>query len=86
MKKGTIKSVKKVEYGKYAHGTTFSKGDFIPTVITCIVSVVGGAAFEVSRESILKQFPGRQRITGSLLKKMEGMDPSIFQKKYSQNR
>ncbi len=79
--KGKIKSVKKVEYGKYAHGTTFSKGDYIATTVAYIVIVIGEAAFEVGREAILKQFPGRQRVTGSLLEKMKGMDANIFRNK-----
>lgn len=72
--KWAVKSVKRVEYGSYAQGTTFSKGDYIPTKTVFIVKLVGGILFEVGREAILGQFPGRSRVTDSLLGKMKGMD------------
>ena len=37
--KGIIKSVKKVKFGSYAKGTTFSKGDYIP-VAADVLTVV----------------------------------------------
>lgn len=79
--KGIIKSVKRVKFGSYVQGTTFSKGDYIPTVTTFIVELLGGEVFEIGRDVILSLFPGRTRVTDSLLGKMKGMDGSKLKRK-----
>lgn len=79
--KGKVKAVKRVEYGKTSYGTNYKKGDYIATTVAYIVIVVGEAAFEISKEAILSLFPGRKRITSSMLDNMKGMDASKLPRK-----
>lgn len=69
-----IKSVYKNEYKKTVSGTNFVKGDFIPLIVTYTIRLVGGLVFDVGREAILKEFPGRKRVTEGLLADLRGKD------------
>lgn len=73
---GKIKSIERAEWGRYAHGTNFSKGQFIATIVEFFVHVIGEASFKVDRGTLLKQDPGRQRITQSYLDSFKGKDAS----------
>ena len=78
MKKATIKRVERVETGRYTFGTPFGKGDYIPTIVSFIVHVFGGAPFETRREKILSNFPGRKRVTQPMLDSFKGKDAKIL--------
>ena len=73
-----IKRIDRVETGRYVHGTNFVKGDYIPTIVSFIVHVFGEAPFETKREKILSNFPGRKRVTQSMLDSFKGKDPKIL--------
>ena len=78
MKTNTIKRVERVEEGRYTYGTNFVKGDFIPTIVSFVAYVIGDAPFEVGRDKILSHFPGRQRITQTMLDSFKGKDANIL--------
>ena len=75
---GKIKRVERVKIGRYAHGTTFAKGDYIITATFYVVYLVGGAVFETSREKILSCHPGRKRVTETMLESFKGKDANIL--------
>lgn len=75
---GKIKRVERVKTGRYVHGTTFAKGDYIPTMVFYVVYLVGGAVFETSREKILSCHPGRKRVTEPMLDSFKGKDANVL--------
>lgn len=78
MKKGDILSVEKIVEKRWAQGTNFNKGDFIPEIVSYVAKVVGMGLIEISREAILSVFSGRKRISGNLLDSMKGMNINQF--------
>lgn len=78
MKKGIIEFVEKIQIGSYVKGTNFVKGDYIPLETSFIARVKGLGQVEIPREGILKNFPGRIRITDKLLASLKGMDITKF--------
>ena len=78
MKKHTIKKIDRVEVGRYTFGTNFTKGDYIPTIVYFFVHVFGEAPFEVERGKILSHFPGRKRVTQTMLDSFKGKDANIL--------
>lgn len=74
----TIESIRVLESGHYAFGTTFSKGDYIATEKHYLVKFVGGLIREISRDIILSWIGGnRKRITQTSLKNLEGHNVNI---------
>ena len=76
-----IKRVDRVETGRYTFGTNFKKGDYIPTIVSFIVHVFGEAPFEVERGEILRHFPGKQRVSQSMLDSFKSKDSSVLHRK-----
>lgn len=62
--KGKIKSIERsIPWAHFVHGTNYSKGDYLHTIVMFIVRVIGEVTFEVDRDTLLMQDPGRTRIT-----------------------
>ena len=73
-----IKNIERVQEGRYTFGTNFKKGDYIPTIVSFIVHVIGGAPFEVGRDKLLSFSPGRKRVTETFLNSFKGKDAKIL--------
>ena len=73
-----IKRIDRVETGRYVHGTNYVKGDYIPTIVSFIVHVFGGAPFEVGRDKLLSFSPGRKKITEAFLDTFKGKDANTL--------
>ncbi len=76
--KGKIKRIDRVETGRYTFGTNFTKGDYIPTIVSFIVHVFGEAPFEVGRDKLLSFSPGRKNVTETFLNSFKGKDSKIL--------
>lgn len=75
-----LKAWRQQSIGRYAHGTNFKKGDYIPTSTNYFAKIAGGAIVELSAE-LLRSFLGVKRITDNRLNEAVGKESNLFQKK-----
>lgn len=78
MKRGTIKRIKRVPEARFTHGTRFTKGDHLFTIVSFVAYVFGEAPFEVGRDKLLSFSPGRKNVTETFLNSFKGKDANIL--------
>lgn len=75
----TIKFVEKIAVGTFEQGARFIKGDYIKKEVIYYAYTYGAKkAVAITREAILRNFPGKKYITDTILKKMAGMPLALF--------
>ena len=74
-----IKFVEKIVVGSFEQGSRFVKGDYITKKVLYFAHTYGAkCAVAITKEAILKNFPGKKYVTETILKKMAGMSLKLF--------